>query len=341
MSQDPILQGASAFQAAFEKANLELLHSVSRFNEPPEDGSDTDDIELKDPAVVAQDLATQTAFLRNLKFRYLEQNAKSRYVTAIVSDIGDVNLVTPDDNKALALVCDEKKERLRVAKAGLAEVRTNIRTLAPTVEQDYTKLKDSAAKAALLTQKILDARLALTRLRHAHPQPRLTIPAADQRLADQVTEMQVLADDIQEAEKQVQSVKGSVKSGTQEVEALRAQRAEADKAVKAARVDEDDGRLVPLYDHHMASLALHRSVLNLHNSQTVSENEVRLTYRVRRRQISITLIFVPNTKRLAEATVSGLDEFGLEVAEIVDLHILNGDGRGLVAAVLAMARGAP
>jgi hypothetical protein len=113
------------------------------------------------------------------------------------------------------------------------------------------KLKESAAKAALLTQKIIDARLALTRLRHAHPQPRLTIPASEQRLADQVTEMQVLTDDIEQAAKKVQSVKGSVKSGTQEVERLRAERAEAEKAVKAARVNEDDGRLVPLYDQYV------------------------------------------------------------------------------------------
>ncbi|KAJ6530357.1 hypothetical protein DFH09DRAFT_150486 [Mycena vulgaris] len=341
MQQDPILQGASAFQATFEKANLELVKNVARFNAPPEDGSETDNIDVKDPAIVAQDLAAQTSFLRKLKFRYLEQNAKSKYITAIVSDIDDAAIVTAEDNKALAVVCDEKKERLRVAKAGLAEVRTNIRTLAPMVEQDYVKLKESAAKAAMLTQKIIDARLALTRLRHAHPQPRLTIPGAEQRLADQVTEMQVLTDDIEQAAKKVQSVKGSVKSGTQEVESLRAQRAEAEKAVKAARVDEDDVRLAPLYDHYMASLALHRSVLNIHDSQSVSENEVRLVYIVRRRQISITLIFVPNTKRLASASVSGLDELGMDVAEIRDAHLQNGDARGLIAAVLALARAAP
>ncbi|KAJ7087338.1 hypothetical protein B0H15DRAFT_950214 [Mycena belliarum] len=341
MEQDAILQGASAFQSAFEKANLELARNVIRFNSPPEDGTDTDDIEVKDPAVVAQDLATQTSFLRKLKFRYLEQNAKSKYITAIVSDIDDAAIVTAEDNKALAIVCEEKKERLRVAKAGLAEVRTNVRTLAPMVEHDYIKLKESAAKSAVLKQKIIDARLALTRLRHAHPQPRLTIPGAEQRLADQVTEMQVLADDIDQGAKKLQSVKGSVKSGTQDLESLRAQRGEAEKAVKAARVNEDDSRLVPLYDQHMAALALNRSVLDIHDYQSVSENEVRITYLVRRRQISITLIFVPNTKHLAAASVSGMDTFGLDVAEVVDLHIHNGDARGLIAAVLALARAAP
>jgi hypothetical protein len=58
MEQDPVLQGAKAFQTAFEKANLHLVHNVSRLNAPPDDGSDTD--ENKDPAVVAQDLVAQT-----------------------------------------------------------------------------------------------------------------------------------------------------------------------------------------------------------------------------------------------------------------------------------------
>ncbi|KAJ7047914.1 hypothetical protein C8F04DRAFT_1387065 [Mycena alexandri] len=341
MDQDTILQAASAFQAAFEKANLLIVNNVSQFNSHSEDGSDTDDIEVKDPAIVAQDLAAQTSFLRKLKFRYLEQNAKAKYITAIVSDIDDAAIVTAEDNKALSIVCDEKKEKLRVAKAGLAEVRTNIRTLAPAVEQDYVRLKESAAKAALLTQKIIDARLALTRLRHAHPQPRLTIPGAEQRLTDQVTEMQVLTDDIEQAAKKVQSVKGNVKTGTQEVETLRAERAEAEKAVKAARVNEDDGRLVPLYDQHMASLALHKSVVAIHDSQSVSENEQRLTYTVRRRQITITLIFQPNTKQLATASVDGLDELGVDVSEILDSHIHTNDAHGLIAAVVAMARAAP
>ncbi|KAJ7711266.1 hypothetical protein B0H16DRAFT_1437894 [Mycena metata] len=341
MDQDTILQSASAFQAAFEKANLRIVNSVSQFNSHSEDGSDTDDIEVKDPAIVAQDLAAQTSFLRKLKFRYLEQNAKAKYITAIVSDIDDAAIVTAEDNKALSIVCDEKKEKLRVAKTGLAEVRTNIRKSAPTVEQDYVRLKESAAKAALLTQKIIDARLALTRLRHAHPQPRLTIPGAEQRLTDQVTEMQVLTDDIEQAAKKVQSVKGNVKTGTQEVETLRAERAEAEKTVKAARVNEDDARLVPLYDQHMASLALHKSALFLHDSQSVSENERRLTYTVRRRQITITLIFQPNTKQLATASVEGLDELGVDVSEILDSYIHTNDAHGLVAAVVAVARAAP
>ncbi|KAJ7638236.1 hypothetical protein FB45DRAFT_397641 [Roridomyces roridus] len=326
---------AQEFQAAFEKASLKIVHNVDQFTA---NADDEYDIELRDPELVAQDLATQTSFLRKLKFRYLEQNAKSKYITSIVSDIDDAAIVTAEDNNALAVVCEEKKEKLRIAKAALAEVRTNIRTMAPVVDKDYLKLKEEAARAAALSQKIIDGRLALTRLRHAHPKPRMTIPTAEQRLTDQVTEMQALTDDIEQASKKVGSVKGGIKSGTQEVEKLRAERAEADKAVKALRVDDDDGRLVPLYDQYTAVLSFHRSVFEAQGPEHVSENEVQLSYVVRRRPISINLIFHPNTKWLAAASVVGLDELGVDPSELVDSHVQINDPKGLVAAVLALAR---
>jgi len=106
----------------------------------------------------------------------------------------------------------------------------------------------STVEAAALTQKIIDARLALARLRNTHPHPRLTIPLAEQKLKDQVTEMQTLSDEVQATNAQIQAIKDCVKQGSLELERLRTERVEMEKAVKQARVDEDDVRLVPLYN---------------------------------------------------------------------------------------------
>jgi len=75
------------------------------------------------------------SYLRKLKFQYLEQNAKDKYVKSIVSDIDDAPLFTDEDNKQLAFDNQQKKERLKTAKNQLHEVHSNIRTLAPLVEQ--------------------------------------------------------------------------------------------------------------------------------------------------------------------------------------------------------------
>jgi len=80
------------------------------------------------------DLIIQT-YLRKLKFQYLEQNAKDKYVKSIVSDIDDAPIVTAEQNKELAAINQEKKEKLKAAKGKLSEMQNNIRILAPMVEQ--------------------------------------------------------------------------------------------------------------------------------------------------------------------------------------------------------------
>lgn len=70
-----------------------------------------------------------------MKFQYLEQNAKDKYVKSIVSDIDDAPIVTAEENKELSTINEEKKEKLKVSKEGLADMQNNIRLLAPLVEQ--------------------------------------------------------------------------------------------------------------------------------------------------------------------------------------------------------------
>lgn len=345
--QERRLEAAKRLKDKFEGTNLQLVTNVAEFNShklDSNDGTDSEEFENKDPAIVAADVAAQTSFLRKLKFQYLEQNAKDKYVKSVVSDIDDAPIVTAEDNKALAIINDEKKGKLKLAKERLAEVQQNIRTLAPMVEQDYQKVKIATERAAVLAQNIVDARLALTRLRQTHPQPRLTIPLADQKLVDQVTEMQTLSDEVAVVKKKVQAVKEQAKSRALEVEKLRLERAEAEKAVKMSQVEEDDSRLVPLYDWYTASLTLHQSIYNLHESFSASENELHLTYNLgtpsTAKLIKLILIFVPNARQLVTVQTSGLEELGVDVSDVIDSHVAANNVQGLVAAILARAHAA-
>ncbi len=74
---------------------------------------------------------------------------------------------------------------------------------------------------------------------------------ADQKLAEQVEQMQTLHDEVQATSKKVQATRERVKSGGLELENSKMERAEAEKAVKLAKVDEDDGKLIPLYDWYV------------------------------------------------------------------------------------------
>ena len=193
-----------------------------------------------------------------------------------MSDIDDAPIVTAEENKELALLNEGKKEKMKVAKENLAEVQQNIRLLAPLVEQggcfrhinkaisntvlswlDYQKVKQVTDRAAFLAQKITDIRTSLMLLRQRHPKPRLTIPLADKKLADQVTEMQTLNDEVQATKQKIKADQERVKSMALEVESIRIEAAEAEKAVKMTQ-SEDDSRFVPLYDWSVPIFLLRR-----------------------------------------------------------------------------------
>lgn len=180
-------------------------------------------------------------------------------------------LITADDNEELKARNDKKKETLKAAKARLAERHADVRNFAPLVEEgqsillpqykalrnahmivyeisDYNRARTLTAEATNLTQAILDARLKLTRIKQAHPPPRLTITTADKVLEEQEEEMQKLDDELAAANDRVASVKEGVKEGTREVERLRAERAEAEREVRAGRREGNDGRVVGRHD---------------------------------------------------------------------------------------------
>jgi anti-sigma28 factor (negative regulator of flagellin synthesis) len=113
---------------------------------------------------------------------------------------------------------------------------------------DYLKAKGLADEAVALAQSILDARLTITRLRQAHPSPRLTIPVAEEQLSSQVVDMQMLEDESQRVNEKIARVKGAIKEGTVEIDRLRSEKAELEKKVATHKVEADDGRAVDLCD---------------------------------------------------------------------------------------------
>ena len=121
-------------------------------------------------------------------------------------------------------------------------------------------MKQVSDRAASLAQKTTDARTSLMLLRQRHPQPRLTIPLAEKKLSDQVTEMQTLNDEVQAIKQQTKAEKDRVKSLALEVENIRTEATEAQKAVNMLHLEEDDSRLLPLYDWLVScQLSSHRT----------------------------------------------------------------------------------
>jgi hypothetical protein len=82
-------------------------------------------------------------------------------------------------------------------------------------------------------------------------------------------------------------------------------------------------------------LQLHRDLRGLVESESVSDNEVRLVYQVGQKQVEIALVFLPNTHQLATVDVSGIDS---NLSELTDTYIQTNDAPSLIAALLERAR---
>ncbi|KAI0346362.1 hypothetical protein BDW22DRAFT_1352418 [Trametopsis cervina] len=343
------LDDAQKLQSTLDSARLHIVDSQTRFDARTTTTDESlklpltfaDSGVLVDPASIGAEVKAQLAFFRKLKFQYLEQKAKDQYIKIIVSD--DAPSITAADNKTLQETNETKKRQLKEKKLRLAELQNNIRTLAPMVEQDYIKAKGLSEESVHLTRKILDARLKLTRLRQAYPQPRLTIPVALAQLDAQVEEMQQLQDTLQDLNQRVDRVKEEVKVGAREVERLRVERGEVDKLVKQTKSEVEDGRVLELCDWYSAALKLHTSLHSLMSYVSASENELRLSYAISSiaggppHDISITLLFIPNTRQLADARIAGLPS-NSDMSDVIGARTQSNDVSGLIAAVLARAR---
>lgn len=100
------------------------------------------------------------------------------------------------------------------------------------------------------------------------------------------------------------------------------------------------GVLMPTDSRYTASLKLHKELFSLESHQAPSENELVLIYSLdtpnnTKKRVIVKLLFVPNTRQLAEVEVEGISA---AVEEVVGMHIQANDVSGLIAALLALAR---
>ncbi|KAH9067848.1 hypothetical protein EDB87DRAFT_1775863 [Lactarius vividus] len=355
------INSAKQLQSTFDSAYLRIRDVQARFNsrslETSEDvsGSHESGSFPKTPDALAAEVADYMSFMRRLKFQYLENNAKDKYVKTIVND--EAPMITADTNVDLQAANSVKKDKLKSAKTRLAERHSDIRNLAPLVEHggvqfrsewhnltegvDYLKAKGLSGEAVALTQSILDARLAIMRLRGIHPSPPLTIPVAEETLSSQVADMQMLEDELQAINEKIARVKDTIKEDTVKVDRLWSEKAELEKRVPAHNVEADDGRAAKLCDWYSSSLALHRSLFNVQLPQSISENELMLSYEIKpkakqSRIVVIVLLFLPNTRQLADVRIEGLE--GVDMTNIVDSFVQANDVPGLIWHVLSRAR---
>jgi hypothetical protein len=75
---------------------------------------------------------------------------------------------------------------------------------------------------------------------------------------------------------------------------------------------------------------------DVQEAKTISDNELRLTYKLETHKLlTITLIFLPDTRQLATVDISGCEG---DFTELTETYIQINDVHGLISAVLARTR---
>jgi len=122
---------------------------------------------------------------------------------------------------------------------------------------------------------------------------------------------------------------------------LRSEKAVLEKRVPAHNDEADDGRAAKLCDWYSSSLALHQSLFKMQSSRSVSENELKISYKINPKAknpsiVVIVLLFLPDTRQLADVRIEGLE--GVDMTNIVDSYVQANDVPGLIWHVLSRAR---
>ncbi len=91
---------------------------------------------------------------------------------------------------------------------------------------------------------------------------------------------------------------------------------------------------------------IHRSLHNMQSCRSISENELVLSYAIdplfksastkNERVIVIVLLFLPNTRQLADVRIEGLE--GVDMTNAVDSYVQANNVPGLIWHVLSRAR---
>ncbi|GJJ14864.1 hypothetical protein Clacol_009132 [Clathrus columnatus] len=341
----PDLERAFALRKELESAELTIIESKNQFLHKDFSGFTDCAISANssDPQLLEADVASQQSFLKKLKFHYIQQHAKDKYIKTIVSP--DEPDVDADTNKQLEISNEEKKRLLKADKVRLAETYDKIRQRALEVEQGeysdisiYQQASSTTQEAAELTQKILDARLALTRLHAAHPAPRLTLDAAAALADRQQEEMGELDIALNEQKQKAENLKHLIKTRTKELERLKAESSVKEEELKRTQRLEEDNRWPTLNNWYSAAVSLHKSLMSLESFETPTDNELRVTYALPKgRRATLQLIFKPGTRQLAEASLLN-SSFKIDIQELVSIHAISNDVPGLLRAVLARLR---
>ncbi|PWZ00765.1 hypothetical protein BCV70DRAFT_231569 [Testicularia cyperi] len=239
-------------------------------------------------------------YFKKLKFIYLEQETKMRFMADIQDDI-------ESGKEATVYSSAEVAERERVAKTlktQLAEAKMVVRGLRQEVDaaadelfEPWRDVERDTREAETLVKEIADMELELAKIRAqnhgkggnvaaiAGRDGPLTTSEAEEYCDKQIEEMTRLESATAQVKRDMEATKKDIVSSLRAVDRINAERSIAEKYANEAKqgMGVDGGRDLEterLCASHAATIQLLRSLLGIDEIEAVGANEIRITYKL-------------------------------------------------------------
>ncbi|KAI3477282.1 hypothetical protein L1887_61057 [Cichorium endivia] len=242
----------------------------------------------------------QNDYFKKLKFIYLEQETKMRFMADIQDDLDS-------GKEATVYSAAEVAERERAAKAlktQLTDAKAEVRALRKEVDaaadelfEPWQQVERDSREAEQLIKEIGDMELELAKIRAqnhgkggivaaiAGRDGPLTTSEAEEYCDAQIGDMTALEGKTTDVKRAIETTKKDLVSSLRALDRINAERSLAEKFANEAKMGMglDGGRDLEterLCASHIATIGLLKSLLGVDEIEAISANEIRITYKL-------------------------------------------------------------
>jgi DNA repair exonuclease SbcCD ATPase subunit len=165
------------------KLSEPISSTIAQSQDPHQRTSDisASSLDPTTPASLEADLTHYRELFAKLRFSYVEQVTKEKFIRAIVGD--PPLIVTPQENVDLEKENLEAKANLKALKTEVAQMVTDLEAKARELSKKYERVKLETTSLEELPGKIAELESAVSKLKDAHaaslsPNPELNLPLA-------------------------------------------------------------------------------------------------------------------------------------------------------------------
>ncbi|WVF72244.1 hypothetical protein IAT40_007056 [Kwoniella sp. CBS 6097] len=293
-------------------------------------------LDPSNPILMREEMQSQKDYFKRLKFTYLEQEAKRHFLASVMGE--DPQTVQPSQNEELEAINAKKKAALKTLKSDIEEMRSSSIKLAEDNAAKHAEMTRQLAEAQAIQKQIRDMELELARIKATYPpEDRMTTAQANDKLDNQIEEIQDLADRISSTQSQADSRGEEVAKVAKEVQRLGREREREEARAKEVREGREAGdtKVDEICRWLTSSMSFYKSLLGIKSVKAASDNELHLEYDVPNGPVTLALVFDEYNKRFIDAHLIGSN---VDISESVGIAAGSNDVPGLIADVLVRLR---